>query len=239
MDIGVSLHLTDIGGRALLNAVQGKDNSWQSIISSNHVLQNVYISDKAAGMLSNSIISQLQSITAVEPQRTIQSKAWTFIDNNIRDLSSVSLDTKLRPYLLAFVSSRGGVNSLFSLLSSRKNEPHLYTSHPTPEKIRMLRKLKKVKKENEVLAAMLRSERRYRQERKKQLSQSTLASESTSIHASQLHVRELDDDEYENKNDMTRCLLLPLFKAFEICKSLIEMIKESPTSSNSAGISWG
>ena len=237
MDIGMSLNLTDMGGRALLNAVQGKDNSWQSTISSNHVLQSVYISDKAGMYMSKSIITQLQSITAVGLQRTIQSKAWTFIDNNIQDLSSVNLEMKLRPHLLAFVSYRGGVNSLYSLLSSRKNEPHLYTSHPTPEKIRLSRNIQKIRMENEVMAAMLRSERRYRQERKKQLSQSTLASESTFL-GSQLHVRELDDDEYE-KNDMARCLLLPLFKAFEMCKSLIEMMKESPTSRNNAGISWG
>ena len=151
MDIGMSLNLTDMGGRALLNAVQGKDNSWQSTISSNHVLQSVYISDKA-GMLSKSIITQLQSITAVGLQRTIQSKAWTFIDNNIQDLSSVNLEMKLRPHLLAFVSYRGGVNSLYSLLSSRKNEPHLYTSHPTPEKIRLSRNIQKIRMENEVLA---------------------------------------------------------------------------------------
>lgn len=217
MDIGMSERLTDRGGRAILRAVQGQDETWQSKITSNHTLQSVYVSEKAGLSMSKSLRTKLQFITNVDPHQTEKRKAWDYIHDNIEDLSTINLEVNLGPQLLAFVSSRGGVDSLFRLLRSRKNE--LFTTHPTPEKIRLTRKMEKVKHENEILRAILKSERRHRSQR--QTSRSTIQSES-------VRLTDLEDDEQHQKKAMARCLLLPLFKALEMCKFFMEMLREGP-----------
>eukprot|EP00571_Detonula_confervacea_P015148 CAMPEP_0172308182 /NCGR_PEP_ID=MMETSP1058-20130122/8865_1 /TAXON_ID=83371 /ORGANISM="Detonula confervacea, Strain CCMP 353" /LENGTH=505 /DNA_ID=CAMNT_0013020545 /DNA_START=37 /DNA_END=1554 /DNA_ORIENTATION=- len=218
IDIGMTERLTDRGGQGILQVVQGQDESWQSKTTSNHTLQSVYISDRAGSSMSKSLLMGLQSITKADPHRTLQGKAWNYINKNIEDLSSISLDVTLRPCLLEFVSSRGGVDSLFCLLRSRKNAPELFTNHPTPEKVRLTRKMEKASKENEVLKALLKSERRHRSQR--QMSQSTNQSEN-------IHLRDQEEDEQHQMKAMARCLLLPFFKAFEMCKHFMDLLKES------------
>lgn len=119
IDIGMADGLTDIGGQALLKAVQGEDDSWKSKIASNHTLQHVYISDRAGLVMTKNLRSKLQSITTVNPHQTIRNKAWGYIENKVEDLSAIDVDLELAPYLLSFISSRGGVNSLFRFLHSR------------------------------------------------------------------------------------------------------------------------
>jgi len=133
--------LTDIGGLAILRVVQGQDKSWRSKTTSNHTLQSVQITGRAGMFMSESVLAKLQSITNIDPLQTLQSKAWNYIDSNINDLSSINCGVKLGPHLLAFVSSRGGLESVFSLLRSRNNAPENFARHPTPEKIRLSQKM--------------------------------------------------------------------------------------------------
>jgi len=119
INVGMFERLTDLGGQAILKVVQGEDESWQNKTASNHTLQNVYISDRAGLSMSKSILTKLQSITTVDPHRTLKNKAWNYMNNNIGDLSSIGLEAKLAPQLLLFVSCRGGVDSLFQFMHSR------------------------------------------------------------------------------------------------------------------------
>ncbi|KAL7529663.1 hypothetical protein ACHAXR_003083, partial [Thalassiosira sp. AJA248-18] len=198
IDIGTSDGLTDQGGQAILQVVQGQDESWQCKTASNHILQHVYISDKAGSSMSKNLLTKLQTITNVNPHQTLQNKAWNYIDNNIGDLSATNLDAKLAPHLLSFVSSRGGVNSLFRFMHSSIHVPELF-SNPTPERVRLTPQMEKVKQQNKALRALLRSEREA----------------SQSIRSENIHLRDLDEEEEHQRKAIARCLLLPLFKAFE------------------------
>jgi hypothetical protein len=209
--------LTDIGGLAILRVVQGQDKSWRSKTTSNHTLQSVQITGRAGMFMSESVLAKLQSITNIDPLQTLQSKAWNYIDSNINDLSSINCGVKLGPHLLAFVSSRGGLESVFSLLRSRNNAPENFTSHPTPEKIRLSQKMEKASRENEILKALLKSERRHRSQR--HLRASAIKSED-------VNARDLEEDEQRERKTIARCLLLPLFKMCETCKYLIELLKD-------------
>jgi len=212
IDVGMSERLTDIGGRALLQVVQGQDESWQSTTSSNHTLQSVYISDRAGSAMSKSLLTKLQTVTTVDPHRTLQNKAWNYIDNNIEDLSAIGLEVKLAPYFLSFVSTRGGVDSLFSFMHSRNNAPELFFSNPTPERARLTPQMEKAKQQNKILKVLLMSEREV----------------SQSIRSENINLRDLEEDEHHQRSAMARCVLLPLFKAFEVCKFFMELLKESP-----------
>jgi hypothetical protein len=215
IDVGMSEGLTDIGGLAILRVVHGQDESWSKKTNSNHTLQSVQITERAGISISETILTQLRSITNIDPHHTLQSKAWNYIDNNIDDLSSINCGVKLGHHLLAFVSSRGGLDSLFSLLRSRKNAPESFTNHPTPERTRLMQKMEKVSRENKVLKALLKSERCHRSHR--HLRDSTIKSED-------FNLRHLDEDKQRERKTIARCLLLPLFKLCEACKFLIEFL---------------
>jgi len=216
IDVGMSEGLTDIGGLAILRVVQGQDESWSSKTNSNHTLQSFQITERAGISMSETVLTKLQSITNIGPHQTLQSKAWNYVDNNINDLSSINCGVKLGPHLLAFVSSRGGLDSLFSLLRSRKNAPERFTNHSTPERIRLMQKMEKVSRENKVLKALLKSERCHRSHRH-------LRGDST-IKSEDFNVRHLEEDEQRERKTIARCLLLPLFKLCETCKFLIEVL---------------
>jgi len=213
IDIGMSERLTDRGGQAILQVVQGQNESWQSMITSNNTLQSVYISEKAGSAMSKSLLTNLQAITTVDPHRTLQNKAWNYIENNIEDLSDIGLEAKLVPYFLSFISTRGGANSLFSFIHSRKNAPELFFSNPTPERTRLTPQMEKAKRRNKALKALLKSERKV----------------SGRIQSENINLRDLEDDEQNQRKAMARCLLLPIFKAFEVCKYFIDLLKEIPS----------
>ncbi len=220
IDIGMAEGFTDLGGRAILRAVQGQDESLTSKIESNHTLQNVYITERAGMFMSQDLRTKLQSITNVDPHPTLQNKAWGYIEKKIQDLSSINLDTKLGPHLLSFVSSRGGVDSVYSLLRSNSE---LFTSYPSPEKARIASEMERMAHENEILKALLMSERKYRSQR--QFSHSTI--QSTTVGSDNtIRVQDLDEDDHHQRKAMTRCLLLPLFKAFEMCKFILDLLKD-------------
>lgn len=205
--------LTDIGGLAILRVVQGQDESWSSKTNSNHTLQSFQITERAGISMSETVLTKLQSITNIGPHQTLQSKAWNYVDNNINHtLPSINCGVKLGPHLLAFVSSHGGLDSLFSLLRSRNNSPERFTNHPTPERIRLMKKMEKVSNENKVLKALLKSERCHRSQRHLRDS------------AKDFNVRHLEEDGQRERNTFARCLLLPLFKLCETCKFLIELL---------------
>ncbi len=217
IDIGMAEGLTDIGGLAILRVVQGRDESWSSKTTSNHTLQSVHIKKNAGKSMSESVIAKLQSITNIDPHQTLQSKAWEYINNNINDLSSINCDVKLGPYLLAFVSSRGGLDSLFSLLRSRKNAPENFTNHPSPDKIRLTQIMEKISRENEVLKALIKSERLHR---------SHMRMRASTIKDEGANVQDHEEVEQCERKTIARCLLLPLFKICETCKFLIGLLKE-------------
>ena len=222
----MSERLTDRGGRAILQAVRGQDESWQSKITSNHTLQSVYVSEPRGSSISQGVSLELQSITKLDPHQTLQAKAWAYIDGSIDDLSAIKLGTKLGPNLLEFVSTRGGVDSLFDLLRSRENDPGSFTDQPTHEKVRLERDLKSVELQNEILRAMIKSERQHRS--KRQASERTEMSWSTDQSQS-VSVNDLEEGEQRQRKAMARCLLLPFFKASEVCCRLfMDMTKESP-----------
>lgn len=213
INVGMYERLTDLGGQAILKVVQGEDESWQNKTASNHTLQNVYISDRAGLSMSKSILTKLQSITTVDPHRTLKNKAWNYMNNNIGDLSSIGLEAKLAPQLLSFVSCRGGVDSLFQFMHSRTNSSDLF-SNPTPERSRLTPQMERVKQENKVLRALLKSE----------------SEASRSIQSENIHLRDLEEDEQHQRKTMARCLLLPLFKCFEMCKMFMELLAEKEPS---------
>jgi hypothetical protein len=208
--------LTDNGGLAILRAVQGIDESWSSKTTSNHTLQSVRIEERAGISMSESIITKLQSITDIDPHQTLQRKAWEYINININNLSSINCDVKLGSHLLAFVSSRGGLDSLFSLLRSGKNSPDSFTNHPSPDKIRLRRKMENILRENEILKALLKSERRHRSHGRLR---------ATSMKNEGVNVRDLEEDDQREKKTIARCLLLPMFKVCETCIFLIGLLK--------------
>jgi len=150
-----------------------------------------------------------------------QDESWSSKTNSNHTLQSFQIteragismsETVLTKLQSAFVSSHGGLDSLFSLLRSRNNSPERFTNHPTPERIRLMKKMEKVSNENKVLKALLKSERCHRSQR--HLRDST----------KDFNVRHLEEDEQRERNTFARCLLLPLFKLCETCKFLIELL---------------
>ncbi|KAL7546173.1 hypothetical protein ACHAWF_009515 [Thalassiosira exigua] len=214
LDLGMSENLTDFGGEAILQVVHGRDDSWESATTSNHTLQNVYISDIAGSSMCKELLAKLQSITNVDAHKTLQNKAWKYIDNNIEDLSSIGLKANLAPHLVSFVSARGGLESLYRFLHSRNNASELF-NNPTPERVRLMPQMEKVKQDNVVLRALLRSEREVSQ---------TIRSENMSLRGLS------EEDEQHQKKAMARCLLLPFYKAFEMYKFFLDLLQERPSS---------
>jgi len=162
IDIGNSLNLTDEGGRAILRVASvNVVNTWKQIMASNNTLRSVYLKSRPPPLLvSQDIQHALRNITNVDPIPTLKQKAWRYVDSNIVDLSYTKLEAKHMPFLLSFVKERGGINSLFRLISSRNNVPILF-SHPTPERQHMESIMNKVALENATLRAMLKSERQF------------------------------------------------------------------------------
>lgn len=235
LNVETSERLSDECGNALLQVVHGHSSSWQSTISSNHTLQHVYVPEGSD--MSKDTVTKLQSITTVSPLNTLQAKAWEYINRNIGNLSEVGLGQKLVPHFISFVSTRGGVNSMFNFLRSRyvtrrffylaslpllfncvsnsrhenrDNDQEMIFGIPTPERFRLQSSVNEAKHKNAMLRLLLKSEREFRQ---------SIRSE---------HSR-LRDREEEEKNDIARCLFLPFFKVLDVCRYFInKFIKETP-----------
>ena len=136
-------------------------NTWKQIMASNNTLRSVYLKSRPPPLLvSQDIQNAMRNITNLDPILTLQQKVWQYVDNHIENLSYTNLEPKHISYLLAFVTKRGGINSLLRLISSRNNIPILF-SHPTPERLHMESIMNKVALENATLRAMLKSERLF------------------------------------------------------------------------------
>ncbi len=162
IDIGNSLNLSDVAGNSILRATSvNVDTSWDQIMASNNTLRSVYLKSQPPPLLvSQDIRHALRYITNLEPTPTLKQKAWQYVDSNIEDLSYTKLESQHMPHLLSFVIERGGLNSLFRLVSSRNNIPVLF-SNPTPERQHMESIMNKIALENATLRAMLESERKF------------------------------------------------------------------------------
>lgn len=75
--------------------------------------------------------------------------------------------------------------------------------------------MERVKQRNKSLRALLRNEREI----------------SQSIRTENIQLRDLEDDDEHQRKAVARCLLLPIFKAFEICKFLMDRFSGSDSES--------
>mmetsp|Transcript_10693 Transcript_10693/g.23672 ORF Transcript_10693/g.23672 Transcript_10693/m.23672 type:complete len:480 (-) Transcript_10693:32-1471(-) len=209
VSFGCYKNLDDIGGQVLLNVVDPfsqptVSSEWEHVTRSNHTLQSIYILDRPTVSVDNNIITKLQSISNMDPHRTLQSKCWRHIEKNIEDISHLELESKHMPEVLAFVQQHGTVDHIFRLVKSR-NTPELFTN-PSPEKARMSHQVEKVESENEMLKELLESERE----------------KSEDLHEENNYLRNLFRDREERK----QCCMLPVFKFMELWKYFIELIRE-------------
>ncbi|KAL7480329.1 hypothetical protein ACHAW6_006025 [Cyclotella cf. meneghiniana] len=225
ISIGVSENLSDRGGRHILRACQDIDGtgSWSSVTRSNHTLRSVFISEKHAPRMSAGLISKLQSLTSEDPRRTLQNKAWNFIQRDMGCLPNLNLKTTHMPYFLKFVATNGGHDCLFRILRAGYF-PDLFTN-PTPEKIRLKQQMDKIEHENKALRTSLEREMRKNQNLR------LLERESQNDRVSrQSYRRDREEQEqfkhWYEKRDLKHCCLLPFIKAFEVGKMMIELLKE-------------
>jgi hypothetical protein len=82
ISITSSEHLTAIGGEAILRAALSlsASDSWESIAKNNHTLKSDIVAERHASTMGDDMILQLRDITTVDPRRTMQNKAWHFIN---------------------------------------------------------------------------------------------------------------------------------------------------------------
>ncbi|KAL7521351.1 hypothetical protein ACHAWX_006021 [Stephanocyclus meneghinianus] len=225
ISIGVSENLSDRGGRHILRACQDIDGTgtWSSVTRSNHTLRSVFISEKHAPRMSAGLISKLQSLTSEDPHRTLQNKAWNFIQRDMCCLPNLNLKTTHMPYFLKFVATNGGRDCLFRILRAGYF-PDLFTN-PTPEKIRLKHQMNKIEHENKALRTSL--EREMRKNQNLRLLERERQNDRVS---SQTHRRDREEQErfkhWYEKRDLKHCCLQPFIKAFEVGKMMIELLKE-------------
>jgi hypothetical protein len=216
IDIGNSVNLTDSGGRAILSVTcVDVNSSWKCIMASNNTLKSVCLKSRLPPLLiSQDIQHALRNITSLDPLPTLQQKVWQFVDNNIEDLSYTKLNAKHMPFLLSFVITRGGMNALLRLISSRSNIPMLF-SHPTPERLHMEAIMNKIALENATLRAMLKSERLFND---------NLCKENNSLRT--LHEGDIADDE----TTVATTVVTPLLPQEEGHRRRCLCCKRGPTS---------
>lgn len=225
ISIGVSENLSDRGGQHILRACQDIDGtgSWSSVTRSNHTLRSVFISEKHAPRMSAGLISKLQSLTSEDPRRTLQNKAWNFIQRDMGCLPNLNLKTTHMPYFLKFVATNGGHDCLFRTLRAGYF-PDLFTN-PTPEKIRLKQQMDKIEHENKALRTSL--EREMRKNQNLRLLERECQNDRVSC---QSYRRDREEQErfkhWYEKRDLKHCCLLPFIKAFEVGKMMIELLKE-------------
>ena len=225
ISIGMSENLSDRGGRRILQACQDVDGtgSWSSVIRSNHNLRSVFISEKHAPRMSAEVLNQLQSLTIEDPHRTLQKKAWCFIQRDMDCLPHLNLDMVHMPHFLSFINNNGGQDSLFDVLRAGYF-PELFTS-PTPEKLRLKKEMKKIELENETLRTSL--EREMRQKQSLLLLES---GEAKHYPSPRKQIDILDKEEelksWYDKRDIRKCCLQPFIKAIEVGHAVFDLLKE-------------
>lgn len=225
ISIGMSENLSDRGGRRILQACQDVDGtgSWSSVIRSNHNLRSVFISEKHAPRMSAEVLNQLQSLTIEDPHRTLQKKAWCFIQRDMDCLPHLNLDMVHMPHFLSFINNNGGQDSLFDVLRAGYF-PELFTS-PTPEKLRLKKEMKKIELENETLRTSL--EREMRQKQSLLLLES---GEAKHYRSPRKQIDILDKEEelksWYDKRDIRKCCLQPFIKAIEVGHAVFDLLKE-------------
>ena len=210
--IGCHKSLNDVGAQELLDVVdpftepvESSSSEWDKVTASNHTLQSIYILDRPGTVtVSKDLIKKLQSISTLDAHRTLQSKCWHHIEKNIETISHLGLETKHMPEVLSFVHQHGTIDHLFRLVKS-SNTPELFTN-PSPEKARLSDQMKKIDQENEKLRELLGLER----------------DKSDSLNQENNYLRNLS----ERREDVKKCICLPLHKLAELWKNLIEDLKD-------------
>mmetsp|Transcript_191 Transcript_191/g.332 ORF Transcript_191/g.332 Transcript_191/m.332 type:complete len:461 (-) Transcript_191:74-1456(-) len=185
-------NLTDVGGQVMLSAVDGSE-SWESATCSNNVLRSVYISERSNATMNKDLVIKLQSLADVDPQRTLQSKVWRYMDNHMGELSNVGLKAKHIPRVICFVNKRGGLDGMYRVLQNCNMQDVVYNR--TPNRARM----EQIEQENKVLKELLASERES----------------NASLRQENRYLRE-----------RTRCCWVPIMKALELWKVLVDMLRE-------------
>jgi len=201
--------LNDVGGQVLLNVVDPfseptHSSEWENVTRSNHTLQSVYILDRPTVTVNKNLITKLQSISTLDPHRTLQKKVWHHIDKNIEDISHLGLESNHMPNVLSFVHQHGTMDQLFRLTRSR-NTPELF-SNPSPERARMSYQMEKNERENEILKELLELERE----------------KSEGLHEENSYLRSV----FQNRDEAKKCCLMPIFKVLEMWRLFIELLKE-------------
>lgn len=215
VSFGCLKELNDVGGQVLLDVVdpfskpQTTSSEWDHIKRSNHTLHSIYILDRPTVTMNKAMITKLQSISTLDPHRTLQSKCWKHIEKNIEGISHTGVKSKHMPEVLAFVHQHGTMDDLFRLIQSR-NTPDLF-DNPSPEKARLSHQMEQIERENEMLRELLESERDTKSE-----------CHSEDLHEENKYLRHL----FRNKEGAKKCCLLPFVKLQEMWNLFINLLRE-------------
>ena len=165
--LGCYKNLNDIGAQALLRVVDpfscpsitpaDKESEWESVKTSNHTLQSVFILKRPSVTVSNELATKLQTISDLQPHQTFQLKAWKHIEQNIQDISHMKIQYKYLPEVLYFAKARGGIDGLFGLVRSSISLGVF--ENPSPERARLSTQMNRIQRENAILKRLLRAER--------------------------------------------------------------------------------
>lgn len=157
------VELTAVGGEALLRAAQDDEmQSWKTIANSNHTLKSVIVVGRHIESMGNNLTLQLRDITTLDPHQIIQSKAWHYVNNSMKDLLEMGLHVKHLPRFLVFVDKRRGTDVIYNLLPNGHSPSVL--ANPTPERVHLLNKIEKIKQENKRLRHLIEKEKNLSEE---------------------------------------------------------------------------
>lgn len=209
VSFGCYKNLSDLGGQILLSVVDpfsqpDGSSEWESVKRSNHTLQSIYILDRPTVTVNRNLITKLQSISTMDPHRTLQSKCWHHIEKNIGDISHIGMQSQHMPEVLAFVQHHGNMDHIFELIRSR-NSPELFTN-PSPERARISRQLERMEQENEELKELLMQEREKSEE----------------LHEENSYLRRM----FQNKEEAKKCCMLPVVKLMDMWRLFMELLRE-------------
>ncbi len=185
-------NLTDVGGQAVLSAVDGSE-SWKSATCSNNVLRSVYISERSNTSMKKELLMKLQSLADVDPQQTLQNKVWRYMDNHMGELSNVGLKVEHIPRVIHFANKRGGLDGIYRVLRNCNLQCIVCN------KILNRARMDQIEQENKVLKELLASERE---------SNASLRQENRFL------------------RERARCCWVPIMKALELWKVLVDMLRE-------------
>lgn len=143
-----------MGGEALLRAARDDEMQlWKTNANSNHTLKSVIVAGRHIESMGKNLTLQLRDITTLDPHQTIQSKAWHYVNNSMKDLSEMGLHVKHLPRFLAFVDKHREPDAIYNLLCNGHSPSVL--ANPTPERVCLLNKMDKIKQENKRLRHLI------------------------------------------------------------------------------------